>query len=108
MPTVSMKQVPTSKGKPSEWEVLGNATYAEEGKCSVTVSVTDMEGSSLTSKKVKFNVEEHAWPTFRRQNIVIPSRRVRPAELRCLATFTDANPYAPLSDYKVTVKWVGK
>ncbi|MGA2618446.1 MAG: kelch repeat-containing protein, partial [Thermoguttaceae bacterium] len=35
-------------------------TYAEAGKYSVSVSVKDAGGSSLTSKKVKFNVAEAA------------------------------------------------
>ena len=107
-PTVSMKQIPTSKGKPSEWEVLGNATYAEEGKYSVTVSVTDMEGSSLTSKKVKFNVEDAPLADVPKTTFSYTVTAGTPSGVDVLAKFTDANPYAPLSDYKVTVKWVGK
>ena len=88
------------------FSVHGGHTYAEEGKYSVSVSVKDVDGSSLTSKKVKFNVVDVPL-TDATVATTYPATMGKSTGSPVLATFVDANPLALASDFKPTVNWGG-
>ena len=54
-PTVWIERA-SSTATASTWCVKGSATYAEKGTYGITVSLNDVDGSSLNSNKVKFKV----------------------------------------------------
>jgi hypothetical protein len=81
-------------------------TYAEAGKYSVSVSAKDAGGSSLTSKKVKFNVAD-APLTDVTVATTYDATAGQSTGSQVLATFTDGNPGALATNYKATVSWVG-
>jgi hypothetical protein len=54
-PRVSLQLVSRS-ALGSLWKVMGSATYAQAGLFSVTVNVTDADGSTLTSKRTIFDI----------------------------------------------------
>ncbi len=90
----------------STWRIVGNATYAEKGAYGISVSIQDVDGSKLLSKRVKFSVADApladitAKTTYKATEGNATGRQV-------LATFTDANSFAPSSDYKAKVQWGG-
>jgi hypothetical protein len=54
-PTFSIVLVSRS-ATTSTWQVVGNATYSADGNFVVAVTITDVDGSSLISKKTRFHV----------------------------------------------------
>lgn len=105
-PTVMLRFV-SSTAKVSTWQVLGDATYAHAGKYTVAVSIQDVDGSSLVSKKVKFNVV-NAPLTDVSVAMTYDATAGKSTGPYVLATFTDANPSAPASDFEPAVNWGGK
>jgi hypothetical protein len=55
-PTVTVQLVSQSSTG-STWEVVGNATYANAGNFTPTVTVTDATGSSVQTANTQFNVQ---------------------------------------------------
>ena len=104
-PTVSVQFVSRS-ATISTWRVLGSAVYQQKGSYTVSVSVKDVSGSTLSIRNTKFSVADaplvDATSKTTYNSIVGKS-----TGSQVLATFTDANPNAPSSDYKATVNWGG-
>src|SRR5262249_37213136 len=97
---VTAGTITQSRGAGTPFIVTGSHTYAEEGPYTITVSITDVGGSTANA---------------------MPSASVSDATLTAtgtavsttegvnfsgqVASFTDANPTAPLGDFTVTIDW---
>ncbi len=104
-PTVSVQFVSRS-ATISTWRVLGSAVYQQKGSYTVSVSVKDVSGSTLSIRNTKFSVADAPLVDATSKstyNAIVG----KSTGSQVLATFTDANPHAPSSDYKVTVNWGG-
>jgi hypothetical protein len=83
------------------FQVSGTHTYIEEGSYTVTVSVTDLDfapnnGSATSTAKVA--------DAALAATCTAPA--VSPQSFNGnVANFTDANPFAPLSDFTATINW---
>ena len=105
-PATTSIQLISRTATASTWEVLGTATYSEEGTYTVSVSVSDVDGSSTSTSNTTFSITDAALSdttsvqTFNATEGNSTGQQV-------LATFSDANPSAPLSDYTATVNWGG-
>src|SRR5262249_873879 len=105
--TASVAILPVSSDAThSTWVVVGSGTYAEEGLYSVSVTVTDADGSSVSTNHVRFNVAA-APPTDVTVPRTIDTIEESPLTNVLLATYTDGNPFATLSDFTATVDWGG-
>jgi hypothetical protein len=88
----------------TKWKVVGSAIYTSAGGFTPTVTVSDIEGGKLTDKRTKINVagapltDTTPIQTF---NAVEGNSTGQVV----LATFSDANRYGVLSDFKATVNW---
>jgi hypothetical protein len=102
-PTGFIQPVSTS-ATGSTWQVVGSATYAEKGTPSVTVTVTSVDGKVLLSATTKVNVAD-APLTDTTRVTTLNAVEANNTGTVVLATFTDANPFAPLSDFKAAVTW---
>jgi hypothetical protein len=91
----------------SNWKVVGSATYADAGKYTVAVTVTDVHGSAVETNKTGFSVADAAL-TDTTQAHTVAATEGRATGNVVLATFSDSNPSAPPSDYAAAVNWVGK
>jgi hypothetical protein len=104
-PTVSVQLVSqTASG--STWEVVGNATYAEAGSYTVTVAVNDTTGSSVVTDNTTISVAD-ALLTDTTASQTFSAATATSTGTVVLATFSDGNPSAPLSDYSASVNWGG-
>ena len=105
-PSVSVQLV-SRTSTISTWNVVGNAVYKEKGVFAVSVSVKDVSGSTLASSgKIKFNVAD-APLTDITTSATYSAIAGKKTSNFLLATFVDADPFAPSSDYKATVQWGG-
>jgi hypothetical protein len=83
------------------YSVTGSHTYADEGSFAVTVDVTDVGGSSLTGiGKTTVSVADAALTAT--GGFIVTSAAFGN---HTVATFTDANPAAPLSDFTAMINW---
>jgi hypothetical protein len=101
-PTFSIQHVSVSSSA-SIWEVLGSATYAEEGTYTVSTTVKDVGGESISTSNTSFKVADaslaaHGAPNF------TPSLGV-PFSNQLLATFTDATPAGGIGDFTASISW---
>ena len=85
---------------PGAFDVRGTHTYVEEGTYQTTVSLTDVDGESQ-SVLGTFYVSDA--PLSGSAVSITPYRAI--AFSGKVATFTDANPSAPLSDFSATINW---
>ncbi|MCY2968956.1 MAG: hypothetical protein NT069_35910, partial [Planctomycetota bacterium] len=90
----------------SNWKVVGHAAYANKGLAGPTVKISDVLGESLVSAKTKFSVQD-APLTDVTTPATVDVIEGSSTGIVTLATFSDANPYAPLTDFKATVSWGG-
>jgi hypothetical protein len=98
-PTVSIQRVDSTT-----WQVLGDATYAEKGVFSVTVTVLDVNGSSVSGNPTTFVVADAPLTNTTPVTTKSVLWHVNTGPL-VLATFSDANPFAALSDYTAIIYW---
>jgi hypothetical protein len=82
------------------FDVSASHTYADEGSFSITVTVTDVGGSSTTINSTA-NVADAALSGSAR----VITTTVGHSFTDAVAGFTDGNPLAPLSDFTATVDW---
>lgn len=105
-PAVSVELVSRS-GTGSTWQVVGNATYAQEGTFTVEVSVTDAAGSAVETGNTVFHVS-NAPLTDTTPVTTVNAVKGQSTGIVVLATFTDANSFASQSNFIPTVDWNGK
>jgi len=87
-----------SRGQGGAFTVTGRHTYAEEGSYPTTIHVLDEGGSSTVLTGFSHVVDAALHATGKHLNSQNPIDAA-------LATFTDANPGAPLSDFTATIDW---
>ncbi|MBS0261857.1 MAG: IPT/TIG domain-containing protein [Planctomycetes bacterium] len=87
-------------------KVTGSAAYANAGLYRPTVSVFDVDGSTLTSSKTSFKVADAAL-TDTTVAATLQAKRLLATGNVVVATFSDANPYASSSDFTATINWGG-
>lgn len=102
-PSVSIVQ---PGGVGTTYQVLGSATYAEKGSYTVTVTVNDDDGSSVSTTNTSFAVAD-APLTDTSATVNYSAVEGNSTGNIILATFSDANPYAPVSDFSASVDWDG-
>ena len=84
--------------------VDGTHTYADEGKYTVGVSITDLGGSTASATS-NANIADAALIAQSPGLILGDSYRVLNPQTITVATFTDANPNATASDFTATINW---
>jgi hypothetical protein len=104
-PTAAVQLVSTSSAG-SLWQVVGSAAYAEKGTYTVTVSVNDTEGGRFTTAKTTVNVADAPLTDTTPVTTFSATSGTSTGNV-VLATFTDANPSAGVSDFTETVNWGG-
>jgi hypothetical protein len=104
--TASHVELVSRTSTASNWEVIGNATYAEKGNYKVSITVNDADGNSVSTNKTTFAVADAALTdtTTARTIAAVAGTSIGSV---VLATFTDADPAAPLADFSATVNWGG-
>ena len=105
-PATTSIQLISRTATASTWEVLGTATYSEEGTYTVSVSVSDVDGSHTSTSNTTFSVTD-ATLSDTTSVQTFNATEGNSTGQQVLATFSDANPSAPLSDYTATVNWGG-
>ena len=88
----------------SAFAVDGAHTYADEGKYTVDVSITDVGGSTASATS-NANIADAAIIAQSPGLILGNSFRVPNPHTITVATFTDANPNATASDFTATINW---
>jgi hypothetical protein len=104
-PSVSVAFVSTD-GVTSKWKVLGSAVYAEPGTYIPTVKITDLDGSIVQMRKTSVSVVEAALNDATAA-ATLPATEGKTTGTVVLATFSDANPFAPSTDFTASVNWNG-
>ena len=105
-PATTSIQLISRTATASTWEVFGTATYSEEGTYTVSVSVSDVDGSHTSTSNTTFSVTD-ATLSDTTSVQTFNATEGNSTGQQVLATFSDANPSAPLSDYTATVNWGG-
>jgi hypothetical protein len=90
----------------SNWKIVGSAAYADAGKYNLTVTVFDTHGAAVQSNKTNFTISDAPLTDTTVASIQNAVEGNSTGSI-VLSTFTDADPIATLSDYKLTVAWNG-
>ena len=105
LPTLSIVADPTYVGSGSGWKVLADTvTYVEKGSNAVSLTVSDTDGSNVHSSKTTFNVADAPLVDTTLPKTISSVFGSNTGTV-VLATFTDGNPLAPLSDFTASVDW---
>jgi microcystin-dependent protein len=83
------------------YSVAGTHTYAEQGSYTATATINDVGGATATASSTATVIDA----PLTAQNGVAVSGVEGTALTATVATFTDANPNAPLSDFTATIAW---
>src|SRR5262249_55561161 len=90
-------------GVGTDFVVSGNHTYAEEGAFyTITVSITDVGGSTVSATSSATVADATLTATG---GFTVTATEGTNSGSQTVATFTDANPTAPLSDFTTTIDW---
>jgi hypothetical protein len=82
------------------WQVSGSHSYAEEGSYTAVVSIRDVGGTTATVSDTA-HVQDGALTA---KGVAVSAAKGS-AVSGVVATFTDANPGAPPTDYSATIAW---
>jgi CSLREA domain-containing protein len=93
---------PSSNG--SNFEVSGSHTYVEEGSFTVTTKIHDAKDNLDATATSPATVADAALTGAATSNAAVEGDKAGVTKV-LVATFTDANPNAPLSDFSATVNW---
>jgi hypothetical protein len=85
---------------------VGSAVYGEKGNFTPTVTVNDADGSSVQASKTSFNVADAPLTDTTLASTINAVAGTSTGTV-VLATFTDGDPAAPLSDFTPSVNWGG-
>ena len=102
--TINWGDGTTSTGTITEqngvFSVAGTHTYAEEGKDPISVTITDVGGSTATATSTATVADAALTAT------ALPISATEGAPITAtVATFTDANPNAAVGDFTATINW---
>ena len=87
------------------FNVTGSYTYAEEGSYPVTVHINSTDGSgSATATNTTVTVSDATLTANAVANPLVATEGTSTGN-QVLATFSDANPTAPISDFSGTINW---
>jgi len=81
--------------------VSGTHDYAEQGNHNVVVAITDVDGSNATV----VSTARIADAPLTARGTTLSATEGNPLVNASVATFTDANPAAPLTDFSATINW---
>ncbi len=105
-PTYTVEPDGAPSGGFSHWEVVATGTISEEGDYTATVSVADVDGSTASTSSPNIATIDVAdaplTDTTPAPNTIIAREgNITPTNVggQVLMTFSDANPFAPTSDY---------
>ncbi len=99
-PTAAVQLVSQSASN-STWQVVGSATYAEPGNYTVSVTVNDVDGSSVATNDTQVSVADA--PLTDTTPMATVHGGVGTANTNVvLMTFTDANPFAVAGDFSIS------
>src|SRR5439155_336350 len=82
--------------------VSGSHTYVEEGSYTITISITDKGGSTKSATATATVADAALTATG---GFTVSATEGADSGSQTVATFTDANPAAPLSDFSATIDW---
>jgi hypothetical protein len=85
------------------FEVVGAHVY-DEGTFPVIVTIKDRGGSQLVASNVTFNVADARLTSVGASNVIAATEEASTGS-QVLATFTDANPIAKVTDFTATIQW---
>jgi hypothetical protein len=91
-----------AKGADGTFTVTGTHTYAEEGHATVTVTITDTDNPRNTATVTSAATVDDAPLTAAGRPDLLSTD---PVSGLPVATFTDANPAAPVGDFTATIDW---
>jgi hypothetical protein len=91
----------TVTGGAGSFTVSGTHTYAEEGSFTATVTITDI---NTTTNKATANTTAIVGDAALHASGAKPTRKGNSVS-GTVATFTDDNPFAPVSDFTATIAW---
>jgi Bacterial Ig-like domain len=110
--TTSAGSVSQPGGIGTVFLVNGAHTYAEEGTYAVTATITDVGGQSTVTAASAIIADAPLTPSATQpivnttQSPIYPIPEfATPVFTGRVAAFNDANPMAPLTDYRVTIDW---
>jgi hypothetical protein len=96
-------------GTSGGFTVSGTHTYAEEGTDNISVKIKDVGGATATASSTAKVADATLTPTPPFQPGIVLAVTITPTEglsfNGTVATFTDANPSATLSDFSATIDW---
>jgi hypothetical protein len=94
------------------FQITSGHTYAEAGTFAYTVTVTDLGGSTTIISGSAFIADAALTASATQPTVNTTEASIfpvpefgKPVSLGPLATFTDGNPLAPVSDFTVTIDW---
>lgn len=106
-PTLRVISNPAHTGAGSGWLVVADSvTYAERGTFNVDVTVVDLDGTSLVSRKTSFQIGNAVLSDTSPETTLQAYEGVR-LEPAVLATFSHSDPAALESDFNAAVDWGG-
>jgi hypothetical protein len=97
----------TYSGPGSGWQVVADSvTYAEKNSYTVSLTVNDVDGASVNTANTSFSIADA--PLTDTTSITVSATAGVASTNVAVMTFTDANPFATASDFKIgSVNWGG-
>jgi hypothetical protein len=91
----------------SNWKVTGSAVYADAGLYNLGITITDVDGSSVTTLNTSVSVAEAPLTDTTAASTINATRGIGVSNV-VLAQFTDGNQFAQASEFSnLAVNWGG-